>query len=65
MTECIGWFAAAMLLAIIGRQVYSQWRGGRTKDRSRWLFIGQMTASLAFVIDGWLLGNWVFVVTTC
>jgi MtN3 and saliva related transmembrane protein len=63
MTECIGWFAAAVLLATIGRQVYSQWRDGNTKGLSRWLFIGQITASLAFVVYSWLLGNWVFVVT--
>jgi len=63
MTELIGWFAAAVLLATIGRQVYTQWRDGSTKGLSRWLFIGQITASIAFVIYSWLLGNWVFVVT--
>lgn len=63
MTELIGWFAAVVLLATIGRQVYSQWRDGSTKGLSRWLFIGQITASIAFVIYSWLLGNWVFVVT--
>jgi len=63
MTELIGWFAAAVLLATIGRQVYSQWRDGSTKGLSRWLFIGQITASLAFVVYSWLLRNWVFVVT--
>jgi len=63
MTELIGWFAATVLLATIGRQVYSQWRDGSTKGLSRWLFIGQITASLAFVVYSWLLGNWVFVVT--
>jgi MtN3 and saliva related transmembrane protein len=63
MTECIGWFAAAVLLATIGRQVYSQWRDGSTKGLSRWLFIGQITASLAFVVYSWLRGRWGFVVT--
>lgn len=63
MTELIGWFAAAVLLATIGRQVYSQWRDRSTKGLSRWLFIGQMTASVAFVVYSWLLDNWVFVVT--
>jgi MtN3 and saliva related transmembrane protein len=62
MIELIGWFAAAVLLATIGRQVYRQWRDGSTKGLSRWLFIGQ-TASIAFVIYSWLLRNWVFVVT--
>ena len=63
MVDLIGWFAAAVLLATIGRQVYSQWRDGSTKGLSRWLFIGQLTASIAFVIYSWMLGNWVFVVT--
>jgi uncharacterized protein with PQ loop repeat len=63
MTELIDWFAATVLLATIGRQVYNQWRDGSTKGLSRWLFIGQITASIAFVVYSWLLGNWVFVVT--
>jgi uncharacterized protein with PQ loop repeat len=63
MTELIGWFAASVLLATIGRQVYTQWRDGSTSGLSRWLFIGQLAASLAFVIYSWILGNWVFVVT--
>jgi uncharacterized protein with PQ loop repeat len=63
MTELIGWFAASVLLATIGRQVYTQWRDGSTSGLSRWLFVGQLTASLAFVIYSWILGNWVFVVT--
>jgi MtN3 and saliva related transmembrane protein len=63
MVDLIGWFAAAVLLATIGRQVFTQWRDGSTKGLSRWLFIGQLTASIAFVIYSWMLGNWVFVVT--
>ncbi len=63
MTELIGWFAAAVLLTTIGRQVYSQWRDGQSVGLSRWLFIGQITASVAFIVYSWLLRNWVFVVT--
>ncbi|HEY1258820.1 MAG TPA: PQ-loop domain-containing transporter [Stellaceae bacterium] len=63
MTEAIGWFAATVLLATIGRQVYTQWRDGSTRGLSRWLFVGQITASLAFVAYSWLLRSWVFVVT--
>jgi MtN3 and saliva related transmembrane protein len=63
LTELIGWFAAAVLLATISRQVYTQWRDGSTSGLSRWLFIGQLTASLAFIVYSWMLGNWVFVVT--
>ena len=63
MREAIGWFAAAVLLTTIGRQVYTQWRERTTQGLSRWLFIGQITASIAFLIYSWLLENWVFVMT--
>ena len=62
-TQLIGWAAAAVLLATIGRQVYSQWRAGTSQGVSKWLFIGQITASIGLVIYSWLLRNWVFVVT--
>lgn len=61
--EAIGWFGAFILLLTIGRQVYTQWREGQTKGLSRWLFIGQLTASTAFLVYSWLVENWVFVAT--
>jgi uncharacterized protein with PQ loop repeat len=63
MTELIGWMAATLLLATMGRQVYTQWRDGTSQGVSQWLFIGQLAASSGFVIYSWQLGNWVFVVT--
>ena len=63
MTEAIGWISAAILLATIGRQVFTEWRDRSCKGISRWLFIGQIAASTGFVVYSWLLGNWVFVVT--
>jgi MtN3 and saliva related transmembrane protein len=63
MTESIGWMAAAVLLATMGRQVYTQWRDGTSKGVSKWLFVGQLAASLGFIVYSWRLGNWVFVVT--
>ena len=33
------------------------------RESPKWLFIGQITASVGFVVYSWLLGNWVFVVT--
>ena len=62
-TELIGWSAAAVLLATISRQVYTQWRERSTQGLSRWLFVGQLAASSGFVVYSWLLGNWVFVAT--
>jgi MtN3 and saliva related transmembrane protein len=63
LTEIIGWCSAFILLTTIGRQVYTQWRTRSTQGLSRWLFIGQLSASTGFVIYSWLLDNWVFVVT--
>jgi len=56
-TELIGWFAAAVLLPTIGRQVHTQWRDGSSKGPSRWLLIGQITASVAFIVYSWMSGN--------
>ena len=63
MTELIGRMATTVLLATMGRQVYSQWRDGTSQGVSKWLFIGQLGASMGFVMYSWRLGNWVFVVT--
>ena len=52
-----------VLLLTLGRQVYTQWRDGHAQGVSRWLFVGQLTASSAFLVYSWLLHNWVFVVT--
>lgn len=63
LTELIGWAAATILLLTIGRQVFTEWRDQSTRGLSRWLFLGQLTASAGFVVYSWLLKNWVFVVT--
>jgi MtN3 and saliva related transmembrane protein len=57
VTELIGWVAATVLLATMARQVYTQWRDRTSKGVSRWLFIGQLAASLGFVMYSWRLGN--------
>jgi uncharacterized protein with PQ loop repeat len=61
--DWIGWGASAVLLATLIRQVYTQWRERSTRGVSRWLFIGQLTASTGFLIYSFLLDNWVFVFT--
>lgn len=63
LTEVIGWLAAGILLATVVRQVYTQWRSGSAKGVSKWLFVGQIAASVLFVIYSLLVGNWVFVST--
>lgn len=61
--DYIGWLSSAVLLATLARQVFTQWRERSIAGVSRWLFVGQLTASSGFLIYSWLLGNWVFVVT--
>jgi len=63
MQEAIGWISSFILLLTIGKQVYKQWQEGSSEGVSKWLFIGQMAASVGFTIYSWLVHNWVFVVT--
>ena len=58
--ELIGWASSIVLLLTIGRQVYTQWRTGATAGVSKWLFIGQLTASTGFIVYSVLLHSWVF-----
>lgn len=63
MQEAIGWFSSFVLVLTLGKQVYKQWRSGTSEGVSKWLFIGQITASAGFVAYSLMVGNWVFVVT--
>lgn len=60
MIEVVGWCSSAILLATLIRQVHTQWRSGATGGVSRWLFVGQCTASLGYSIYSFLLHNWVY-----
>lgn len=61
--ELIGWVSSIILLLTIGRQVWKQWEVGHSEGVSKWLFIGQIAASVGFVTYSWMVGNTVFVVT--
>jgi uncharacterized protein with PQ loop repeat len=61
--ESLGWISSVILLLTIGRQVYTQWHSRSTAGLSRWLFVGQVAASVGFTIYSLLLKNWVFVFT--
>lgn len=60
-TDALGWFASAILVATVSRQVWKQWRERRIEGLSSWLFLGQIATSAAFVLYSWLLQSWVFV----
>jgi MtN3 and saliva related transmembrane protein len=49
-----------VLLATISRQVYSQWKSKATSGVSRWLFVGQISASIGFICYSYELHNWIF-----
>jgi uncharacterized protein with PQ loop repeat len=63
MIEAVGWVSSFILVLTIGKQVYKQWQEGSSEGVSKWLFVGQMAASLGFTVYSWLVSNWVFVVT--
>jgi MtN3 and saliva related transmembrane protein len=58
--ELLGWVSSAVLLLTLIRQVYTQWKTRSTAGVSKWLFIGQLAASVGYTIYSFLLHNWVF-----
>lgn len=63
MQEAIGWISSLILVLTIGKQVFKQWKEGSSKNVSKWLFVGQLAASVGFTVYSWLVHNWVFVFT--
>ena len=59
--ELLGWTSSLILLLTLIRQVHTQWQSGATGGVSRWLFIGQITASTGYIVYSVLLHNWVYV----
>jgi len=63
MTEVIGWASSLILLATLVKQVYKQWAEGTGEGISKFLFIGQLAASVGFTVYSYLVESWVFMVT--
>lgn len=61
--ELIGWTASAILIATLARQTWAQWTADEPQGVSAWLFAGQITASVLFIVYSALLRNSVFIVT--
>jgi uncharacterized protein with PQ loop repeat len=57
----IGWGSSFILLLTLLRQVQTQWRTRATAGVSQWLFVGQVAASVGYVVYSCLLHNWVYV----
>ena len=63
ITPLIGWLSSVILLLTIGKQIYKQWKEGKSEGVSSYLFLGQMAASSGFCVYSVLVHDWVFVVT--
>jgi len=63
MEDAIGWVSSGILVLTVGNQVYKQWKSKTSQGVSRWLFVGQLAASIGFVVYSWMLDSWVFVAT--
>ena len=61
--DALGWASSAILVATIAKQVHRQWSAGTSEGVSKWLFLGQIAASLGFTTYSVIVGNAVFVVT--
>ena len=63
MIEIIGWVSSFVLLLTLIRQVKKQWEDKTSEGLSKWLFIGQLVASVGFTVYSYFVSNWVFTVT--
>ena len=63
MAWILGWLSSIILLATLGKQVHKQWRERTQRGVSKWLFRGQMAASVGFTVYSLLVREWIFVVT--
>ena len=61
--DLIGWFASALLVLTLSRQIYTQSRDASARGVSRWLFAGQIVSSCGFIAYSVLLHNLVFIIT--
>ena len=61
--DIIGWLSSFTLLVTIAKQIHGQWKKGTSKGVSVYLFIGQIAASLGFLVYSVLTNSLVFIVT--
>ena len=61
--DVVGWLSSAILVATLVRQVHTQATKGNGHALSRWLFVGQIAASLGFIAYSVMVHNTVFIVS--
>ena len=63
MIEIIGWASSGILLMTLITQIHKQWKLETHKGVSKWLFVGQLAASVGFTAYSIGTGNSVFIIT--
>lgn len=63
MIEIVGWASSIILLLTLVKQVYKQWKDATSEGISKWLFVGQLAASIGFTVYSFVTGSWVFAFT--
>lgn len=61
--EAVGWASSALLFVTIVWQIRKQVREGTSQGVSIWLFVGNLAASIGFVMYSVAIENWVFAAT--
>jgi len=61
--DVLGWVSSLVLFLTLSQQIRLQWRSRESRGVSKWLFIGQLAASVGFSVYSYLLDNWVFLTT--
>ena len=60
--DYVGWAAVAVLFATMTGQAWKEWRDRVKHGVSRWFFVGQVSASLLFIVYSTMVGSTIFVV---
>lgn len=60
--DWIGWAAVTVLFLTMSGQAWKEWRDRVKHGMSKWFFVGQVTASILFLVYSALVGNRIFVV---
>jgi uncharacterized protein with PQ loop repeat len=62
LKDAIGWGSAFILVLTISKQVYDQWRDGKSEGVSPWLFVGEIASATGFAVYSWIVQNTVYIV---
>lgn len=61
--DLLGWLSSIILVITLFVQVRKQWHDDTSRGVSPFLFIGQLAASLGFLLYAMQIDNWVFIAT--